>query len=272
MKSFQKIIYLGVSIFIISLLYACAGGVAEEAPAPQPTESELGEPSEGEPVAEEPSESLPTQSIIMTAVPLTPTLPATGGGDFSPAPAIQENRRLTLEFAPSIRLGDSTRIRMTLEVDDLGNITPTAEIKGNVVKGKPVSIPNLYDTHTVIAETQLNMAGVAIDPADTISEPLHPGKSVTFYWTVRPTEAGKYEGTAWLHLHFIPISSLKGEQESRIPISAQFITLEVRSLLGLSGGTARGLGATGSVVGAVIGFPFIDDIFRWLWRRFKRLK
>lgn len=270
MKSLRRFIYLGVSLFILMMVYACAGGVAEEAPAPQPTESTQGEPSEEEPLPEEPSESLPTQSVIMTAVPLTPTLPSTGGGDASPAPAIQEYRRLTLEFAPSIRLGDSTRIRMTLEVDDLGNITPTAEIKDNVVTGKTVSIPNLYDTHIVMAEAQLNMAGVVIDPADTISEPLHPGKSVTFYWTVRPPEAGKYEGTAWLHLHFIPISSLNGEQESRLPLSAQFISLEVRSLLGLSGGTARGLGAAGSVVGAVIGFPFFDDIVRWLWRRFKR--
>ena len=270
MKSLRRFIFLGVSVFILLLVYACAGGIAEEAPAPQPSESAIGEPSEEEPVPEEPSESLPTQSVIMTVVPLTPTLPSTGGGDVSPPPAIQEYRRLTLEFAPSIRLGDSTRIRMTLDVDDLGNITPTAEIKGNVVIGKSVSIPNLYDTHIVMAEAQLNMAGVEMDPADTISEPLHPGRSVTFYWTVRPPAVGKYEGTAWLHLRFIPISSLSGVQETRIPISAQFITLEVRSLLGLSGGTARGLGAAGSVVGAVIGFPFFDDVVRWLWRRFKR--
>jgi len=258
-----------MSVIILLLVYACAGGIAE-APPPQPTESVMGEPSEEEPVSEQPSEPLPTQSVIMTAVPLTPTLPSTGGGEVSPAPAIQEYRRLTFEYAPSIRVGDSTRVRMTLEVDEMGNITPTAEIKGNVVVGKPVSIPNLYDTHIVMAEAQLNMAGVVIDPADTISEPLHPGTSVTFYWTVRPPEAGKYEGTAWLHLHFIPISSFNGEQESRLPISAQFITLEVRSLLGLSGGAARGLGAAGSVLGAVIGFPFFDDIVRWFWRRFKR--
>lgn len=270
MNSRRIFFYLIVMIFILLLVYACAGGALENAPAPQLTESAMGEPSEEEPAAEEPSVPQPTQSIIMTSVPLTPTAPVNEEEDVSPAPAIQENRRLSLEYAPSIRLGDSTRIRMTLEVDDMGNITPTAEIEGNVVIGTPVSIPNLYDTHIVMAEAQLNMAGVVIDPADTISEPLHPGKSVTFYWTVRPPEAGKYEGTAWLHLHFIPISSLNGEQESRIPISAQFITLEVRSLLGLSGGSARGLGAAGSVVGAVIGFPFFDEIIRWLWRRFKR--
>jgi len=269
MNSHRLIFYLVVSVFTLLLVYACAGAAPDEAPAPQLTEPAMGEPSEEEPAAEEPSAPQPTQSVIMTAVPLTPTLPNTGEGDVSPDPAIQEYRRLTLEFAPSIRLGDSTRIRMTLEVDDLGNLTPTAEISGNVVTGKTVQIPDLYDTHMVMAEAHLDMAGVVIDPAETISEPLKPGRSVTFYWTVRPPETGKYEGTTWLHLRLIPISSINGEQESRIPVSAQFITLEVRSLFGLSGGTARGLGAAGSVVGAVIGFPFFDDVIRWLWRRFK---
>lgn len=270
MKSRRLFFYLVVSVFTLLLVYACAGAAPDEATAPQLTEPAMEEPSEEEPAAEEPSAPQPTQSAIMTTVPLTPTMPNTGEGDVSPDPAIQEYRRLTLEYAPSIRLGDSTRIRMTLEVDDLGKITPTAEISGNIVTGKTVQIPDLYDTHIVMAEAQLNMAGVAIDPAKTISEPLRPGSSVTFYWTVRPPETGKFEGTAWLHLRFIPITSLNGEQESLIPISAQFITLEVRSLFGLSGGTARGLGAAGSVVGAVIGFPFFDDVIRWLWRRFKR--
>jgi hypothetical protein len=31
-----------------------------------------------------------------------------------------------------MRAGDSDIVRLTLEVDDLGNITPTAEIEGNV--------------------------------------------------------------------------------------------------------------------------------------------
>jgi hypothetical protein len=269
MNSNRKILLLIISVFILLFVFACAGAAADKPPDLQPTQSAIGEPSEEDTPAEEPSEPQPTHSAVMDGVPPTPMVPDTGGGDISPVPAINENRRLTLEFSPSIRLGDSTRIRMTLEVDDLGGITPTAEIQGNVVTGETVSIPNLYDTHIVMAEAKLNMAGVAMDPAGTISEPLKPGRAVTFYWTVRPPEAGKYEGTAWLHLRFIPISSQDGEQEDHMPISAQFITLEVRSLLGLSGGIARGLGAAGSVVGAVVGFPFFDDVIRWLWRRFK---
>jgi hypothetical protein len=35
-------------------------------------------------------------------------------------PAIPERRRLTVEFPPQIRAGDSDLVRLTLEVDDLG--------------------------------------------------------------------------------------------------------------------------------------------------------
>lgn len=269
-RTFSLLIVFLTLSFVI---FACGGGASMESP---PMEEPAEGPDAEEPAAEEPAMTeepvmvISTQPAAATAVPLTPTLPGVDVGIASPAPVIQEYRRLTLEYAPSIRLGDSTRIRMTLEVDDLGNITPTAEVGGNVVTGKTVPIPNLYDTHMIMAEAQLDMAGVAMDPMGTISEPLKKGSSVTFYWTVRPPEAGKYEGTAWLHLRFVPRTSVNGEQESRTPVSAQFITLEVRSLLGLSGGTARGVGAAGSVVGAVIGFPFFDDVVRWFWRRFKR--
>jgi hypothetical protein len=87
---------------------------------------------------------------------------------------------------------------------------------------------------------------------------------------VRPAESGKYEGTAWLHLHFIPMTTLNGEQESRIVVSVQFLEIEARSFLGfLKGGTARGIGALGSLIGSVLGFPFADDFVKWLWRRLR---
>jgi hypothetical protein len=182
-------------------------------------------------------------------------------------PAIPESRRLTLEFPPVMRTGDSTRIRLQLEVDDLGGITPTAVMEGNVVTGEIVEIPNLYETHNVIAEARLDMAGMEVQPAGTISEPLTQGLPVTFYWSVRPNESGNYEGTAWLHLRLIPKA---GGAESRIPVSVQFLEIEANSFLGLvNGNMARGIGAIGSVIGSVLGFPFMDDLVKWLWRRLR---
>ena len=77
-------------------------------------------------------------------------------------PVLNESRRLTLEFPPAIRLGDYEVVRLTLEVDALGNLTPTAEVAGNAVSGKTVEIPDLYDTHIVFAEARIDMAGVEV--------------------------------------------------------------------------------------------------------------
>jgi hypothetical protein len=252
-----ELIFLGL---VVLLVLAC-GAAPEAAP---PAE----EPAAEEPAVEEP---------LLTAMPPTPTaeilIPVTGGGPETPEPAaaIPESRMLTFEFPPEMRTGDSTRIRMTLEVDDRGYIVPTAEVEGNVVRGEVVEIPNLYETHLVVAEARLDLAGMQVQPSGTISEPLSPGKPVTFYWSVRPDEAGRYEGVAWLHLRFIPLVTLNGEKESRIPISVQLFEIEAKSFMGfLSGGLARGVGALGSVVGSVLGFPFVDDLAKWLWSKIKQ--
>jgi hypothetical protein len=59
------------------------------------------------------------------------------------SPAIPESRRLTLEYPPTIRLGDTDTIRLTLEVDTLGNVIPTAILEGNTITGETIQIPNL---------------------------------------------------------------------------------------------------------------------------------
>jgi hypothetical protein len=175
-----------------------------------------------------------------------------------------ERRHLTLEFPPQIRAGDSDIVRLTLEVDDLGNVTPTAEVGGNVVTGKVIEIPNVYETHHVVAEVRFDIAGMEVRPADLVSQPLTPGTSATFYWSIRPQEAGDYRGTIWLHLLFVNKSN--GE-ESRKPVSAQIVEIEAVDFLGFSGAFARTTGLVGSVVGTVLGFPFLEDILRFLFKR-----
>jgi hypothetical protein len=245
----------GLALIVAGL--ACGVGAVPESAAPAPSEPPAGNVG-GTATPERPGEGAPTEALLFpTALP-----PET------PQPAIPESRRLTLEFPPVIRTGDSSRIRLQLEVDNRGNITPTAVVEGNKVTGEVVQIPNLYETHRVIAEARLDMAGMEVQPAGTISEPLSQGQSVTFYWSVRPQDSGKYEGTVWLHLRFVPKG---GGQESSIPVSVQFIEIEVKSFLGfLGGGAARGIGAVGSVIGSVLGFPFVDDFAKWLWKRIRR--
>ncbi len=179
-------------------------------------------------------------------------------------PAILETRRLTVEWPPLVRVGDADVIRLTLEVDEGGQVTPTAEYAGHQVGGETVVIPDVFDTHTVLAEARLDMAGVQISPAGVTTEALLPGRSVTFYWSVRPTETGRYRGTVWFFLRFIPLA---GGPESRSALAAMPIEIEAISLLGLRARTARWLGAVGTFVGGALGFPFFEDIVRLLFKR-----
>lgn len=205
---------------------------------------------------EPPAQSEPTATL--------PSISPTNFPAVTPQPAINEARRLTLEFPPTIRAGDSDIVRLTLEVDELGNVTPTAQFGDHVVTGEVVQIPNLYESHHVIAESRFDIAGIEVRPVDLISVPLVQGQSATFSWSIRPPEVGVYRGTIWLYLRFV--DKLNGE-ESRITVSAQIVEIEAVNLLGLSGSFARTAGLVGSVVGTVIGFPFFEDIVKYLMRK-----
>lgn len=215
-----------------------------------------GAPSEAPAGAPEP---LPTQSSEFE-------IPVTGGGGAqpTPVPAIPERRRLTLEFPAQIRAGDSDVVRLTLEVDDLGNITPTAQFQGNVVAGEVVEIPDLYDSHNVIAEAKFDIAGVQVAPPELVSQTLSRGQAVTFYWSIRPEDPGIYRGTVWFYLRFV--DKVSGE-ESRRAVSAQIVEMEAVNVLGLPANLVRTAGGVGSVIGAIVGFPFFEDIVKFIFRR-----
>ena len=158
---------------------------------------------------------------------------------------------------------------LTLEVDEQGNITPTAEFDGNVVKSDVVSVPNLYETHFVTAEADFDMAGWTIDPPGAIYEPLLPGQSLTFTWSILPQNTGRYKGKVWLHLNFV--DKANGEQ-SRKTISGQVIEVEAVDFFGLSVNFTRTSGVIGSFLGTILGIPFFDDIIKFLFKRRKMIK
>jgi len=250
--------FLRLFLFLLLILFTLAcGGLSSAEPQP---------PAEEPPAAE----AIPTQPVAALAT--ATALPNTGGGPGSASPtslpAIPERRRLTLEFPPQIRAGDSDIVRLTLEVDDLGNLTPTAETGGNVVTGEVIEIPNLYETHNVIAEARFDIAGMQVSPPGLTSQPLAQGQAVSFYWSILPDGVGVYRGTVWFYLRFVERAS--GE-ESQKTISAQPVEIEAVNFLGLSADLARSFGVVGSIAGTIIGFPFLEDIVKFLFRR-RRLK
>ena len=184
-------------------------------------------------------------------------------------PAIPERRYLALEYPPRIRAGDSDIVRLTLNMDDSGNITPTAVIEGNVVTGEVIEIPNLYETHHVVVEARFDIAGIQVAPPGLSSQTLSPGQSVMFFWSIRPQEVGTYRGTVWLFLRFVDKVS---QEESRRAVSAQMVEIEAVNLFGVPAGGVRTVGGVGSVVGAVVGFPFFEDIVKFLFRKSRRQK
>ncbi|HNT23933.1 MAG TPA: hypothetical protein PKM21_06200 [Anaerolineales bacterium] len=193
------------------------------------------------------TEATQVQSGIEGAATATPVVGS---------PAILEARRLTLEWPPHLRAGDSDLVRLTLEVDDLGGITPTAELEGHATVGETVYIPDVYATHSVFAEARLDLAGMEVSPAETISQALLPGQSVTYYWSVSSDDIGVYRGTVWLYLRFLP---LDGAPASERPLSAQMIEIETVNLLGMGGTSARWLGTVGLFLGGMLG---LDDLLK----------
>ena len=204
----------------------------------------------------------PAESTL--ALPTATSAESTQAPVATQPPAIQEARHLSLEWPPTIRVGDSDVIRLTLEVDAQGRLTPTAQIEGHETHGETVFIPNLYDTHNVLAEARMDMAGVQVTPDGDVSEPLLPGQSVTFFWSVRPQDVGTYRGTIWVHLRFIPHD---GSPESRRPLTAQLVEIQAVDFLGLGGIAARLVGGLGTLVGSVLG---LDNLIPWVWKRLRK--
>jgi len=253
-----RLIPLLAALTLIAVGLACSQSLNAAPASTSVAESPGDGPSQsGE--SESPTETAPRPTLEPPSVIEPTAVPA--------LPAIPERRRLTLDYPPRIRAGDSDIVRLTLEVDDQGNITPTASMEGNVVKGGVVEIPNLYETHTIIVQARLDLAGVEVSPPGETSAQLVPGQTVSFFWSVSPREAGTFRGTLWLHLRFV--DKVSGEESQR-PILAQTVEIQGANLIGLSGNTARTAGLIGSVAGTIIGFPFLQDILKFLWKRRKK--
>lgn len=237
------LIVLFLPLLVWSL--SCSGAVEGEAPSEGAVEATSVEEGEAGPLTD------------FTPVPtLAPT----------PMPAIPERRLMVLEWPPTIRTGDSDWVRLSLEMDEQGQLTPVAETPGNAVQGQPVEIPNVYESHRVYAAAQLSVAGLQVEPSGTRRERLLQGQKLELVWSVRPEEVGRYRGTIQVSLEFEPAAP--GAQPLE-PISLPAQTFEINgiNLLGLGGTPARLVGLVGTFAGSLIGF---DNLVPWFWKRFRR--
>ncbi len=221
------------------------------AAAATPPDSGAFEATEAPAVSHSPTEgAAPTQGPAATGPP--------------PAPAIPEERFIEIEWPAAIRVGDSDFVSLALVPGEAGQLTPTAQVAGHQTQGEPIEIPNLYDTHNVLAIAELSGVGFRIDRPGEVAQALLPGEPVQWQWTIAPVSAGKQVATVGLKLRFVPKA---GGEASERAIWARPLSIEGRTVLGLSGGAADVLGVLGTVSGGVLGFPFADKFYAWIWRR-----
>ena len=166
--------------------------------------------------------------------------------------SLPEKRNLSLLFPPKIRTGDVGIVRLTMGEDALSNTAQTGTGNPSSVSGSESS--NLYDTHHVIVESRFDLPGMDIQPSDLISAPIAQGQTPVFYWTLRPHEAGTYQGTIWLYLRTVDKST---GQERRETVSAQNVEIDSVTLLGLTANQARIVGLVGTVIGLALSLPLI---------------
>jgi hypothetical protein len=179
----------------------------------------------------------------------------------TPQPALLEQRLMELEWPETLREKDSGLIVLTIAMSEQAQPTMTVETSGINI---PIDIPNIYDTHNIVAVARLDLAGMEAY-RENIREPMQPGQTITFPWSIRANEAGTYQGVVWLRLELTPKG---GGQTDEILLMARTIEIKVVTILGMSGGLARFLGGVGLVAGTVLGYPFIQArIAEWQKRR-----
>lgn len=181
----------------------------------------------------------------------------------TPEPRLLEHRQIELEWPETIREKDSDLITLTIAMDEQVQATATL-LAPQQSGGTPVDIPNIYDTHNIVAVARLDMAGIEASRED-IREPLLAGQPVTFLWSIRANEAGTYRGVVWLRLELVPKA---GGPIDEVVLLARPIEVKAVTVFGLPGSTARILGGVGVLLSTVIGYPIIQDwIKAWLKRR-----
>jgi hypothetical protein len=169
-------------------------------------------------------------------------------------------RALTLLFPPKIRVGEAGVVRLTL---DVGAVIDS--LLGDGESG----VLSFYNTHNVVAEARFDLPGIPARPSELISAPVSPGQTAVFYWTVRPSDAGKFRGTIWLYLRVV--DKLTG-QERRETLSAQIIEMETIRFLGLDVNRVRMIGLAAGLIGLFLSLPlFRALVVRLLRKRSKIL-
>lgn len=169
--------------------------------------------------------------------------------------------QLLVQAPTSIRVGDIEQVTLILQIDGTELIESQNLVDSTA--NEPVNeFTEIFLKYNILVKTRFDMAGVNYAPRGELFEPLKPGIPVKFNWKIRSDESGKYQGTIWVYLVYIPLAG--GESEQRL-FSIQNIDVRSKELFGLSGSQARVIGTLGTIVGSLL----IIDILVALLRKSK---
>ena len=219
----------------------------------------------------QPAEEFPYHTPGVTeeaAAPITPTPTAAVHGLTTPRPpqvlgSLYEQRLLSVEWPRRLREGDSDWVRLRLEVDQRGTITPTVTVEGHDIAGQPVHIPDLYATHHIYLQARLDAVGLSLEPEGLVQAPLQPGQVVEVYWTVRGDAPGRYQAVLTAHLNLVPKSTPGTARQ--LLLAHQLFQVEVVNFLGLSGFWVRLGGVFSALLGVLLQLPDLLE----LWERLR---
>jgi hypothetical protein len=185
-------------------------------------------------------------SLAETSAVTSPVEGATPAATAHPL-SFGEQRRLHITWPQKIRLGDTGKVTLALEMEPVEGAAET---------------PGLFDAYQVVAEARLDKAAMQLIPASTISEPMAAGRELNLYWQARPAAPGKYKGTLWLYLNLVPKAG--GEVERR-PLVARPIEMQVTPVLGLPAFVVRWACIAGVGLAVLLGMPLWIKILKRLW-------
>ena len=171
-------------------------------------------------------------------------------------PAIPGQRHIMLEWPARIRAQDNDWVVLSLLMGSGGQVTASLETPGSTREPTTVAIPNLYDTHNVVAVARLDLAGLGAW-REPLRETMRPGRPVTFRWSIQGGAAGVHRGVIWLSLEFVPLTG--GRVEPLILLSRP-ITINTVTILGLPGWVGRVFGGAGLVLSVLFCFLWVRPV------------
>jgi hypothetical protein len=257
------IVFAAAAAIVVASCAPAATPTPSFTQAPQPTQA----PTDGVFPTAAPTASV-TQAVLSTSTPspafvtatgeASPTQPAETQVAQPTATLLVEERVVELEWPPTMRLGESDLIRISL-ISTRDGYAVTTEFPEHqvLIQTVPVPRPGGYD---LAAVARLDGVGFDIAPGGDLAQGVPLDEPVTWRWTITPRSPGQQRLSLSLRLRWTPKpGNLDPLRETGL--YSKGIDVRVLSFFGMSASQATAVGFTGLLVGSGLSLPLAVSIF-----------